>query len=101
VVIESYSSRRVLSDGNRQIELYPLPTSHAEDFQIVYLPREKIIIEADHVSPRKNQFRPGPLPLELLKGIEQLKLDVTTIAGIHGDTADIQALRAVAKGGQR
>jgi len=35
------------------------------------------------------------------QGIEQLRLDVTTIAGIHGDTADIRALRAVAKSGQR
>jgi len=101
VVIESYAGRQVLTDGSRQVEIYPLPTSHAEDFQIVYLPREKILIEADHVSPRKNQIRPGPLPGELLKGIEQLKLDVTTIAGIHGDTADIQALRVAAQGSQK
>jgi len=101
VVIESHAAPRVLSDGSRQVEIYPLPTSHAEDNQVVYLPREKILVEADHVSPRKNQIRPGPLPNELLKGIDQLKLDVTTIAGIHGDTADIQALRAAVKGGQR
>jgi glyoxylase-like metal-dependent hydrolase (beta-lactamase superfamily II) len=100
VVIESYTGHRVLTDGSRQVELYPWPTSHAEDFQIVYLPREKIVIEADHLSPRKNKFRPGPLPMELLKGIDQLKLDVATIAGIHGDTADIKALRAAVKGGK-
>jgi hypothetical protein len=70
--------------------------------QALRLPREKILIEADHVSPRKNQIRPGPLPGELLQGIEQLKLDVATIVGIHGDTGDMQALRAVvAKGGQK
>jgi len=102
VLIESHAGPRVLNDGSRQIEIIPLPTSHAEDFQIIYLPREKILIEADHVSPRKNQIRPGPLPGELLQGIEQLKLDVATIVGIHGDTGDMQALRAVvAKTGQR
>jgi glyoxylase-like metal-dependent hydrolase (beta-lactamase superfamily II) len=101
VVIESYTGRRVLTDGNRQIELYALPTSHAEDFQLVYLPREKILIEADHASPRKNQIRPGPNPKELLQGIEQLKLDVAIIAGIHGDTGNMDGLRAAAKGGQR
>jgi len=101
VIIESHAGLRVLSDGSRQIEIYQLPTSHAEDLQVVYLPREKILIEADHVSPRKNQIRPGPLPTDLLQGIEKLKLDVTTIAGIHGDTASMEALRAVAKGGQR
>jgi glyoxylase-like metal-dependent hydrolase (beta-lactamase superfamily II) len=100
VVIDSYTGHQVLTDGSRQVEIYPLPTAHAEDFQVIYLPREKILIEADHVSPRKNKFRPGPLPIELLKGIEKLKLDVTTIVGIHGDTADIQALRAGAKDGK-
>lgn len=100
VVIESYGGGyRLLTDGARQIEILALPTSHAEDNQVVYLPREKMLIEADHVSPRKGKFRPGPLPVELLKGIEQLRLEVTTIAGIHGDTADIQALRAAAKAG--
>ena len=102
VLIESHTGRRVLTDRSRQIEIIPLPTSHAEDFQLIYLPREKILIEADHVSPRKNQVRPAPLVNELLQGIEQLKLDVTTIAGIHGDTGDMQGLRAaVAKAGQQ
>jgi hypothetical protein len=40
---------------------------------------------ADHVSPRK----------------EQLKLEVGTIAGIHGDTGNMEGLRAVAKAGQK
>jgi len=101
VIIESYTGHRVLTDGSRQIELYPLPTSHADDNQVVYLPREKILIEADHVSPRKNKIRPDPRVNEFLKGIEQLKLDVTTIAGIHGDTGNMEGLRAAAKGGQQ
>lgn len=102
VVIESYGGgHRLLNDGSRQIQIHPLPTTHAEDNQVVYLPREKILIEADHVSPRKGQFRPGPLPIELLKGIDRLKLDVATIAGIHGDTASMETLRAAAKAGQK
>jgi glyoxylase-like metal-dependent hydrolase (beta-lactamase superfamily II) len=101
VMIESYAGdRRVLTDGSRQIELYLLPTSHAEDFQVVYLPREKILIEADHVSPRKNKVAPGPRVDEFLRGVEKLKLDVTTIAGIHGDTGNMEGLRAAAKGGK-
>jgi glyoxylase-like metal-dependent hydrolase (beta-lactamase superfamily II) len=99
VMIESYAGdRRVLTDGSRQIELYLMPTSHAEDLQVVYLPREKILIEADHVSPRKNKVAPGPRAVEFLQGIEKLKLDVTTIAGIHGDTGNMEGLRAAAKG---
>ena len=102
VVLETHGNWRALTDGSRQIEIYALPTSHAEDFQIVYLPREKILIEADHASPRKNQIRPGPYPNALLQGIEKLKLDVAIIAGIHGDTGNMQGLRAAAaKGGQK
>lgn len=102
VVIESYAGdRRTLTDGNRQIEIYLVPTSHAQDLQVVYLPREKILIEADHVSPRKNKVAPGPRVDEFLQGIERLKLDVTTIAGIHGDTGNMDGLRAAAKGGKR
>jgi glyoxylase-like metal-dependent hydrolase (beta-lactamase superfamily II) len=101
VMIESYASdRRVLTDGSRQVEIYLMPTSHAEDLQVVYLPREKILIEADHVSPRKNKVAPGPRVDEFLQGIERLKLDVTTIAGIHGDTGNMEGLRAAAKGGK-
>ena len=84
-MIESHTDPRVVTDGSQQIEIYPLPTSHADDFQLVYLPREKILIEADHASPRKNQIRSAPLVNELLQGIERLKLDVGTIAGIHRD----------------
>ena len=102
VVIESYGGgRRILTDGSREIDIYPLPTSHAEDLQVIYLPREKIVIEADHVSPRKGQVRPAPLLKEFVQGIDKLGLDVTTVAGIHGDTADIQAVRAAAKGAER
>ncbi|HEY7557646.1 MAG TPA: MBL fold metallo-hydrolase [Candidatus Binatia bacterium] len=96
VALETHGNWRELTDGSRQIEIYALPTPHAEDFQIVYLPREKILIEADHASPRKNQIRPGPNPNALLQGIEKLKLDVGMIAGIHGDTGDMQGLRAAA-----
>ena len=102
VVIESYGGgHRLLTDGNRQIEIWPLPVSHAEDFQVVYLPREKILIEADHVSPRKGQVRPAPAVKELVDGIDKLRLDVTTIAGIHGDAAPMQAVRTAAQGGGR
>jgi glyoxylase-like metal-dependent hydrolase (beta-lactamase superfamily II) len=102
VVLEMHGNWRTLTDGSRLIEIHALPTSHAEDFQVVYLPREKILIEADHASPRKNQIRPGPYPNALLEGIQKLKLDVAIIAGIHGDTGDMQGLRAAAaKSGQK
>ncbi|HEX9443609.1 MAG TPA: MBL fold metallo-hydrolase [Candidatus Binatia bacterium] len=97
VTIESADGARALSDGSREIVIYPLPNSHADDMQVVYLPREKILIEADLANPRQNRVRAGPGAAELLAGIEKLGLDVATIAGIHGDTADLAALKAAAK----
>lgn len=94
VIVEGITGRRVLTDGSRQIEIYPYPTAHADDYQIIYLPREKLLIEADHVSAREGgEIRPGDLPRQLLQGIEQLKLDVERIVAIHGDVGTLEALR--------
>lgn len=99
VVIEAFGGGpRVLTDGNRRVEIYPMPTSHAEDIVVVYLPVEKMVIEADHISPRDGKVRPAPLVKDFVAGLDKLHLDVATIVGIHGDSASIQATRAAATG---
>lgn len=98
VVIEAFGGGpRVLSDGERRVEVYPLPTSHAEDLVAVYLPKEKLLIEADHISPRNGEVRPGPRVKEFVQELDKLKLDVAAIVGIHGDQASLEAARAAAK----
>ena len=102
VVIESYGGgHRALTDGNQRVEIYPLPVPHAEDFQVIYLPRAKILIEADHVSPRGGQVRTAPAVGEFVQAVDKLNLDIQTVAGIHGDSAAMEAVRAAAKGGQK
>ncbi len=99
VVIEAFGGGpRVLADGARRVEVHPLPTSHAEDLVVVYLPAEKMVIEADHISPRDGQVRPGPLVKEYISSLDKLDLDVATIVGIHGDSASLPAARAAAQG---
>jgi glyoxylase-like metal-dependent hydrolase (beta-lactamase superfamily II) len=101
VVIEAFAGGpRVLSDGARQVEVHPMPTSHAEDLVVIYLPAEKIVIEADHISPRNGEVRTTPLVKEFITGLDKLNLDVSTIVGIHGDSATMQAARAAAQGGK-
>jgi glyoxylase-like metal-dependent hydrolase (beta-lactamase superfamily II) len=98
VVVEAFGGGpRVLSDGSRSVEVHPMPTSHAEDNVVVYLPREKLLIEADHISPRSGQVRGAPLVKEFVAGLDKLNLDVATIVGIHGDSATMQAARAAAQ----
>ncbi|HEY2922421.1 MAG TPA: MBL fold metallo-hydrolase [Candidatus Binatia bacterium] len=101
VVIEAFGGGpRVLTDGARRVEVYPMPTSHAEDLVVIYLPAEKIVIEADHISPRNGQVRAAPLVKEFVTALDKLNLDVSTIVGIHGDSATMQAARAAAQGGK-
>ncbi|HEX6435891.1 MAG TPA: MBL fold metallo-hydrolase [Candidatus Binatia bacterium] len=98
VIIEAFGGgHRVLTDGERQIAVYPLPTSHAEDLVVVYLPKEKLLIEADHISPRNGDVRPGPRVKEFVQQFDKLNLDVATIVGIHGDQASLEATRGAAK----
>jgi glyoxylase-like metal-dependent hydrolase (beta-lactamase superfamily II) len=92
--IERIGRCKVLTDGNHQVEIYPLPTSHAEDFQLIYLPRERLLIEADHMTPSNGQIgQPLELARQLLDGIERLKLNVDRIVGIHGDVGTFEQLR--------
>lgn len=98
VVIEAFGGGpRILTDGQRRVEVHPLPTSHAEDLVVVYLPENKILIEADHISPRNGQVRRAPLVKEFITALDKLDLDVSTIVGIHGDSAPLSATRAAAK----
>jgi glyoxylase-like metal-dependent hydrolase (beta-lactamase superfamily II) len=102
VVIEAFGGApRVLTDGSRRVEVHPLPTSHAEDIVVIYLPADKMAIEADHISPRGGQVRPAPLVKEFVAGLDKLAIDVATIVGIHGDSASMQATRAAAQGGKK
>jgi glyoxylase-like metal-dependent hydrolase (beta-lactamase superfamily II) len=99
VIIESFGGGpRILTDGARRVEIYPLPTAHAEDLVVAYLRAEKLLIEADHISPRNGQVRPAPAVKEFVDKLDKLNLDVTTIVGIHGGQASMQAARAAARG---
>ena len=102
VIIEAFGGApRVLTDGSRRVEVHPMPTSHAEDTVVVYLQADKMLIEADHISPRGGQVRPAPLVKEFVVGLDKLGLDVATIVGIHGDSASMQATRVAAQGGKK
>ena len=91
-----------LSDGSRTIELYNIgPTPHAENMLVAYLPKEKILFEADHFpQPRTGPIPPAvPATEAFAAAVDRLNLDIEKIVGAHspriGSTADLQAaLRA-------
>lgn len=86
---ESFTGKHVLSDGSRTIEIYPLTgNSHNDAFVLVYLPKEKVLVEADAFTlPAANAPVlpvPNPYSVNLYQTIQKLKLDVAQIAGLHG-----------------
>jgi glyoxylase-like metal-dependent hydrolase (beta-lactamase superfamily II) len=97
---ETFSDKHVLSDGSRSIEIYPIQGSgHNDAFALVYLPKEKILVEADAFTPAAADApppaTPNPFTVNLNDNITRLKLDVRQIAALHGPRVTTMAdLRA-------
>jgi len=89
ISIETMTDKKVLTDGNHVIELHRLQGSNHNDGLIVaYLPKEKILVEADAFNPPAQADAPPPNPptannTNLVENIDRLKLDVETIIPIH------------------
>ena len=109
ISIETMTDKKVLTDGNHVIELYRLQNSNHNDGLIVaYLPKEKILVEADAFNPPAQASAPPPkVPTanntNLVENIGRLKLDVETIIPVHypadGRKVTIaELMRAVGKG---
>ncbi len=82
-------AKRVLDDGARKVEVHHLQDPlHAGTFLMVYLPAEKILIEADAYTPLPPNTpapaKPNPYHVNLIDNIERLKLDVGRILPLHG-----------------
>ena len=96
-VIEAVEDKRVLTDGTQTLELYHLQgTNHADTMLIGYLPKAKVLIEADAYNPAPPNAAPGPVVKEnenLYENIKRLNLDVQQITPLHGRLVTISDLR--------
>ncbi|OYU79517.1 MAG: hypothetical protein CFE45_28670 [Burkholderiales bacterium PBB5] len=89
----------VLNDGPRRIEIHPLRDSvHAQGFLTVYLPAEKLLIEADAYTPGPAGSPPPPVVdgnhQSLVNHIERLGLQVDRILPLHGRVVPLRELMA-------
>jgi hypothetical protein len=96
---ETFTAKLVLEDPVRPIEIHAIEGSgHNDAFALVYLPAEKILIEADAWTPTPPGATPpaviNPLWANLYRNIERLNLDVQRIAPLHGSVQGIADLRA-------
>jgi glyoxylase-like metal-dependent hydrolase (beta-lactamase superfamily II) len=81
----------VLTEGDRSIEIYHVDGDmHNGDIMMMYLPKDKILVEADDFTPDAPGVpaptgpRPKIFETNLNKQLQRLKLDVATIAPLHG-----------------
>ena len=86
---ETFGDKHVLTDGSRTIEIYKIAGGgHNDAFAMVYLPKEKILIEGDAYTPLAANAPPpaaaNPFAVNLDENITRLKLDVKQIAPLHG-----------------
>lgn len=86
--IETVKDKRVITDGTMTIELHLLRGNpHAEGLLAVYVPSEKMLIQADAFAPRPGATplpAPSPYTVNLVDNVTRLKLDVQKVAHVHG-----------------
>jgi len=99
-VVEGVLDKRVFTDDTQTLELYRLSTDHCDTMLVAYLPKAKLLVEADMWNPPAANAPPpvavNPVTVQLVEGIKKLNLDVQQIAGLHGRLATVQELRTAA-----
>jgi glyoxylase-like metal-dependent hydrolase (beta-lactamase superfamily II) len=86
-VFEGIVGNRILTDGSRELVIYHYPNNHNAGMLMVFLPKEKILIEADSYTPAATpNDPPGGLQflVQFWESLERLGIDADQIVPIHG-----------------
>ncbi len=87
--LQGVSDKYEITDGKQTIQVYATKgDTHTNEYTLIYLPRPRILIEGDAYSPGPPDAPPPATPppnaVALYDSLQQLKLNVATIAPIHG-----------------
>lgn len=91
---ETLTDMRVLTDGARVMEVHHIQgNGHNDGIIMAYLPRERILIEADLFTPPADPKTPPPEPrspfaVNLGENLNRLKLNYQTVLPLHGRRSD-------------
>ena len=93
----TFKDKYELTDGSRVLDIYHLQgDNHNEFMSVGYLPKDKILIEADDFTPGPPNATMNPISLgfanNLYDNIQRLKLDVSEILPLHGNPAPMSAM---------
>lgn len=97
--IEAANGKLVLADKLRNIEVHEMQGSvHAQGFMAVWLPAERLLVQADAYTPGPPNSPPPPVPngnqVNLVQNIERLGFQVDRILPLHGRVVPISELYA-------
>jgi glyoxylase-like metal-dependent hydrolase (beta-lactamase superfamily II) len=86
---QAVADKWVLTDGSQTIESYATDgDTHTKEYTLIYLPKARVLVEGDAYSPGPVGAPIPPMPppnaVKLYDDIQKLKLNVATIAPIHG-----------------
>jgi glyoxylase-like metal-dependent hydrolase (beta-lactamase superfamily II) len=102
--IEPVATKRVLSDGARTVEVHHIRGNpHASTLLMVYLPAERLLIQADAYNPPPANVATPPVAVfapNLVANIDRLGLQVDRIVPIHGGIIPMSTLREAAQAAQ-
>jgi glyoxylase-like metal-dependent hydrolase (beta-lactamase superfamily II) len=88
-MLQTFSDQFTISDGDQIIELYHIEGfNHSDNMTIAYLPKAKIVVNADMYSPPPeggNLAAVGPNTVVFYRNLKRLKLDVARHVPIHGN----------------
>jgi glyoxylase-like metal-dependent hydrolase (beta-lactamase superfamily II) len=87
-----------IADADRPVELHAIAGSgHNDAFAMVYLPKQRLLIEADAWTPTPPGAKPpavvNPLWINLHDNVQRLQLEVERVAPLHGGVQTFEALR--------
>jgi glyoxylase-like metal-dependent hydrolase (beta-lactamase superfamily II) len=90
------NKKRVFQDDKHVVELYDIgPNPHANEMIVAYLPKEKILFQADLLNPAPNGTIgiAQDVTISFAEKLQQLGLNVEKIYGVHGRAATPEELR--------
>jgi glyoxylase-like metal-dependent hydrolase (beta-lactamase superfamily II) len=93
------SGKAVLGDALRSVEVHEMQGSvHAQGFLLVWLPKEKLVVQADAYTPGPPNSPPPPVPnpnqVNLVQNFERLSLQPERILPLHGRVVPVGELYA-------
>ena len=98
-VFEGVVGNRLVTDGSRELFIYHYPGNmHNAGMLMFYLPKEKILFEADSFSPPANPNAPlnaVPNLVHWYEAVQRLNLDVEQIIPSHGNLTTLEDARKI------